>query len=446
MATVFSIEDVVDVIIAIGDRPVTSRDFGTPVILTTTNVFSDQVTEITNISSVASAGISTSSPLYKMVSNVLGKTFSPKRVLIAKRALTDFSVNFTVANSSAYTVNVVAYNTGTSTRYNKSFTYTSDSSATNTEIATGLAALIEADSDIGGLVAASNSSGVLVIAPTASAPLSVGIVTANGYVTETSSETAATGMDNAFGSRQDFFYVLSTDQTTTTILALANWAESNKRGYFVSSAAADVYASGSSDVLSQLQAFQYNNTVFTSSLSANTDFPDAALVSVDANTTPGASDLYAKTLTGSAISNFTSTQVSYVKDKGGNVYINRGGSGWYEPGDTVSGRTWDVTKGSLWLEARAEEAIFGVIKRESDMGRKIPYTDLGIQMIDSALRSVLDQAVGNKFLSKYYTYPPLAEDVSDEDKANRVLNLEFTGELAGGIRTVQIRGYLVLSL
>lgn len=443
--TIFSIEPVADVIIAVGARPLPTLDFFTPMIIASHNLYSDQVKEYTSLSSIAADGFSTTSALYKQASNVFGGAFAPYRILVGKRGLTSYSVNFDVTNSTAYTVNVKVYNTGTSTRYSKDFTYTSDSSATNAEIAAGLAALIEADSDVGGLVAASNSSGVLVVAPTASAPLSVGAVTSNCYMTETASETAASAIATAYESRTDFFYVLSPDQTSTTQLGLAAWAEANDREYFTATSASDVYASGSSDIASQLAALSYNNTIIISTLTAHKDYPDAAAVGAEATTLPGSTDLYAKTLVGSATSNFTETQANYAKAKGASIYINRGGVGWLEAGNAVSGRPLDITKGALWLEATMQQDLFNLIKTQSDLGRKVPMTDAGIAMVDAVMKKRLDIAVKNGFVEEYTTSPPLAEDIPDTDRANRLLaNVPFEAQLTGALRSVTVRGYLVI--
>lgn len=63
----------------------------------------------------------------------------------------------TVQNSAAYTVSLSVAG------LEKLYTYTSDASATATEIADGLAALIEADTDVNALVSAANVSDTLAV-------------------------------------------------------------------------------------------------------------------------------------------------------------------------------------------------------------------------------------------------------------------------------------------
>jgi hypothetical protein len=86
-----------------------------------------------------------------------------------------------------------------------------------------------------------------------------------------------------------------------------------------------------------------------------------------------------------------------------------------------------------------------MIKRQRDLGKKVPFTQFGITMVDTVMRKRLEIAKSNVFIDSYKTFPPLAEDIADNDKANRLLpNVPFEAVLALSVRKVIIRGYLTI--
>lgn len=90
-----------------------------------------------------------------------------------------------------------------------------------------------------------------------------------------------------------------------------------------------------------------------------------------------------------------------------------------------------------------EEDIFGEIKRVSDLGKKIPYTQEGVEQIKAVMIMRLDEAVRNGYLASYEIFPPNVDEIATNDKANRLLpDLPFTGILAGAIHTIKINGYV----
>lgn len=443
MATDFPIEDVVDVIIAIADRSVSTRDFGTPLILSAHNLYTDRARTYTSTAAVAADGFSTSSNVYKMANAMFAGNFKPTNIVVGRRILTDYRCTFDVANDTTYTVSVKVSDGATT--FDKALSFVSDATATDVEIATGLASAIETDGDIGTLVVATESTGVLVVAPTVLATnlLSVGGVTTNITTTETSPETVTTALTAVLTETSNFFFVTSDSHDDTDLQNLAAWAESNKRIYPTSSQNTDIWTSATTDILSVLGGFSYNNTLLIAIEAADKEFPEASLVGEWAGLRPGSSTLHAKTLKGVTQTSLSTTEVGFITAKNGNSYVSRGGSGFFQDGVMVSGRFADIARGSLWLEARLEERIFGEIKRLSDLGLKIPYTDAGVSIITSVMGQTLDEAVQIQFLSGYQIFPPFVADIAANDKASRLLpDLPFTATLAGAIQKVVVRGFV----
>ena len=95
------------------------------------------------------------------------------------------------------------------------------------------------------------------------------------------------------------------------------------------------------------------------------------------------------------------------------------------------------------MNTTLEEDVFGLLKRKSDAGQKISYTDAGILMIAGVMEKRLAEAVTRGFLSEFSISPPFIEDIPDNDKANRTLaDIPFTATLAGAIHKITIRGYV----
>lgn len=437
----FDIEDIVDVSITLGDRPISVASFDIPMILVAHNVWTDRARIYTDADDLLDDGFADGSPIYKMVSDLFGGIKAPNQVVIGRRSLTDYRATFDVANATAYTI-TLSVNTG-SASFDKSFTYTSDADATGTEIAAGLAALIEADSDINSFVAASNTTSTLIVAPSSTGKVSMGAATSNITISSTSGETVATAISAIVDENDQWFFMLSDSHSSTDIQAMAEYAAANKKIYFVSSQEAAIFTSSTIDIASVLNGLQYDNTVLISHKSADKEFVEGAALGTVASSIPGVGNLFAKTLVGAPIDSLSNTEATFATNKKANIYIRRGGAGWLENGTVSSGRFFDVMHGSLALEARMQEAVFAMIKRISDLGKMLRFTNDGIREVVSEMKTVLDEFVRSGFLASYEVFPPKVEDISTNDKANRYLpDVPFEAVLGGAIHKCRINGYV----
>ena len=270
----FTIEDIVDVSITYGDRPISTRSFDIPLLLVSHNLWTDRTKIYTDADELLDDGFVDGSPAYKMATDLFSGIKKPRQIVLGRRELTDYRVTFDVANSTAYTINIYV-DTGSST-YTKAFTYTSDSDATASEIATGLAALIEADGDINASIAASNSSGTMVLAPQNNGLIHVGSVTTNLSISATSPETVGTALGEIVDENDAWFFILSPSHSSTDIQGLAEYSAGNKKIYFASSQEAAIVTSSTVDLASVLNGYQYDNTVLIYHKKADKDWPEAA--------------------------------------------------------------------------------------------------------------------------------------------------------------------------
>lgn len=356
MSDAYTIEDVVNVTITLGDRPISQANFSTPLLLVETGLAgvgepfeNTRVLTYTSTTAMTDDGFLSTDPAYKMAEKIFGGDNPPTQIKIA-------------------------------------------------------------DWDQTGL------------------------------------ETFATAIADVINTDSEWFFLLTDLHTNADVLAAAAWAEANKRMYIVSLQDADILTATPSNTLDDLQTLQYDNTFVFVHQDADTEFVEGGIIGAMAGLTPGTSTLHGKTLPGVASTTFTRTESDNVTSQNGNVYPQIASVGFFLEGNVVSGRYFDVIRGALYLEARMEEDIFAFIKRESDLGRKIPYTDNGVAMIEAVMYSRLQTSVDQGFLAsspRPKVFPPLVADVSAVDKAARLLpDVPFEATLAGAIHTVTIRGYV----
>lgn len=356
MTDAFTIEDIVDVIITLGDRPITQAGFSTPLLLVETNLTgageafeNDRVKIYTSVSSMIDEGFLVTDPAYRMAVKCFSGDNPPDKVLV-------------------------------------------------------------------------------------------------GNWDKTGGETLTEAVTAVAGVNSDFFFLLTDSHLQADVLEAAEWANANKRIYIVSLQDADIISATAGNTLEQLNALQYDNTMVLVHQDADAEFVEGGVVGAMAGLTPGVSTLHGKTLQGVAFTTFSRTESEAIESQKGNIYTRIGGVGFFRKGFMVSGRYFDIIRGSLYLEARMEEDVFGFIKRKSDLGTKVPYTDNGVNMIKGVMEKRLQISVDQGFLSDNpppRVIPPLVQDIPTNDKANRLLpDVPFEATLAGAIHTVKIRGYV----
>jgi len=183
------------------------------------------------------------------------------------------------------------------------------------------------------------------------------------------------------------------------------------------------------------------STVITEEQAGETSFPEAAWLGGQLPKTPGSITWKFKTLTGINPDTLTSTVVTNVQGKNANIYETIGGVNMIHEGVVASGEFIGVIRGVDWIQSRITEEVFTVLVNAD----KVPYTDAGVEMIKTAIQSVLEQAVDNGILvaNTITITAPKVADVSTANKANRFLpDVKFGATLAGAIHKVKIDGKL----
>jgi hypothetical protein len=111
-------------------------------------------------------------------------------------------------------------------------------------------------------------------------------------------------------------------------------------------------------------------------------------------------------------------------------------------GKVGSGEYIDIIHGCDWLKARIQNKVFTDLKKN----KKVPFNDIGIEIIKSALKSALDEGVKvAELLESYEITVPTRVEVPEDERAKRNLPyVSFTAPVQGAIHSTQIRGTVTL--
>lgn len=156
---------------------------------------------------------------------------------------------------------------------------------------------------------------------------------------------------------------------------------------------------------------------------------------------PGEATLKFKSLSGVSAISYTATQRTRLEARQMNYYRSQRGVSMIANGQTVGGSLpnyFDVRRDVDWLQDDQEAGVFAVLAAAA----KVPFTDEGISIVLKEVRASLDRAVQRGIITAGYVLTaPLAADVSDADKLNRILpDIKWTATLAGAVHGVTISG------
>jgi len=241
----------------------------------------------------------------------------------------------------------------------------------------------------------------------------------------------------------------------------ADFAEANKRLFIAQTSDANVIAAayvpaGVGDIASELrtQAHRMAGVIYHATDSVALDFAWMAnrlSVDPDTETTTWAHVTAAGFTPDVAL---TATAKSNALSKFCNLYLTLAGQG-----DTGEGRVGDGTFVDLivtrsWLEARLFEKYATILLRASNRGRKIAYTDQGIQAFIDGTMDILERGVQVGHFRRVapdddnpdgYPYARAAsvEDTPDADIEDRILRIEAAAIAAGAIHEVDVVAFIV---
>lgn len=429
-----SLDNIVSLTITVQDAAVSQAGFGTILIMTHEQGHTvGETVEYSTTAAMVTAGFSATGATVLCATAALGQSPGVTSVKVYVRATTPTTQTRvitvdTVKNSHEYSITL----NGTE------FTFTSDATATNLEIATGLDAAI----NVGTVPVTSTDNGD----GTFTLEEDVDGVTfgckLGPYLTQDDTTTDA-GIATDYAAAKvydnDFYGVAITSGSTLEAIALAAEVESDRKLFGVTTNDSDVLAGTAGNIALTLQAAAYTRT-FVIWNGDNWDYAATAWMGDRFPIDPGSSTWKFKTLAGVTYDDLTTTQVSNLDTADCNHYTRISSVNITREGTVASGRFIDITRGIDWLYARLQERIYTSLVNV----QKIPFTDQGIAVIEGDIRAQLQEAVGKGLIAadpEFTVSVPAAADVSTANKASRTLpDITFSATLAGAIHQVTIAG------
>lgn len=449
MATL--IDKVIEVTLAYGTAVIETARFDIPLIFTAHNATGNLVDVFTSSDAMLQAGFTTDSPAYKMASLMFQGVGAPDQVIVGKRTIAAFNITFVAVNNTVYTVTLKKG------AVSKTFSFTSDATATTAEIAAGLTALIGADATWGSQITASvGENDRLVLTPVNSNHVEVG-VGGNASISRATVSSILEDLSSVANENNTWFWMVCDSHDEAAVLNLAGYAQEHDKIYWMSSQDPDIASAADGNLLAELTSRGYNNTGFAMWRSdADSTYPEAAIVGAMAAADPGTTTLHGKTLVGVAPEKLSTTQETNIVAQNGNIYRREYGVNFYRDGRMVSGNFCDTIHHALWVKARVAESLFGLLKRQSDLLKGVRFTAKGLAQIKQAIYDnpinigILNESIANEVNTSEETgmkedlrptiYVPDRADISTDDITQRVLNgvvVEYV--YAGFIHYVKVK-------
>lgn len=262
-------------------------------------------------------------------------------------------------------------------------------------------------------------------------------------------KTPVQALTDLFNVDDTPYYVLCDSHTDANVTAIAAYAESLDKMYINSTQQAGALVSATTtDIGSVLQDAAYNHVLTIYNAAADSALAEAGVVGAMAALEAGTSTLEDKTLVGVTVDNLNATQRASLESKNVAYYMPIAGVNSVFNSKVASGQFFDTIVFSDWLKARLSEEIYGLLKRESDLGRKVSYDEAGFAKVRQACRRVIEigKARGSVSLdSEAIVRTPTRDEISEADRMNRILpNLVIEVPYSNAVHKVTVRAYVTV--
>ncbi len=235
----------------------------------------------------------------------------------------------------------------------------------------------------------------------------------------------------ALEANNDFFFVVSTDNTTESIKKLAELVQVHNKIYGVT-----VNSIADTKKLYELK----NDNTFVMYHDDVKAYAAEAMTVIMSYKVGGKTAKF-KTIQGVRSAKISTTELNELHEHKMFTYVEKLGVLQTTEGKVLSGEYIDIVLGEYWIRFKMEEAL----QRLALVNDKIPYTNAGIGMIVGACEAILSRAVEQGIVEKgqYKVDYKLREDVPSNDVAERKYDyVMWTAMLQGAIHTGQISGIL----
>jgi hypothetical protein len=438
------LSDIVNVTVSKSTANISRAGFGYALILGKTAKFHRiaWISQSDYASELATEGLVSGDAIYDAVVDHFAQNPAPTRVAIGQRKCARVTVTVdSVVNITDYTITVAT----DANRTARTYTYTSDGTATQTEIADGLAlAITNGETEVGATnvaddvqIDAVGGAGFGVQRPVAqSSLLTVGAAAST-------IEDSDDALDAIKILDDDWYGLCCADDGAVGEKAdqqlIVAWAETNRKLFIARTSDPACLSADTTSILYYIDngAYAYSAGIYHS-LGA-TEYIDAAWLGDRLPFDPGSQTWCFKTLSSITVDSLSTTQRGHIDNNDGNYYVTEA-----SVNITLWGRTGedyiDVTRGIDWLRVRMQEDLIALLIAQ----KKVAYTDKGIASVEAIIRKRLEQGVRNGLLAPLdadAVSVPAVADVSAANKTARSLTgVTFTADLAGAIHEITVTG------
>lgn len=424
-----NIDKIVDVQISRQTQSVAQAGFGVPLIIGPNAPFAN--TEVRTYFSLSAVleDFAEVDAEYIMASKIFGQDVRPEKIKIGLTTTPVAQVVTLTPNVASQAVQDYEV-----TINGQVFSFESDADPTAAEVVTGLIALINAASQP---VTASGTTTLVLTADVAGESFTYASSTNLPAVLTTPNNGIASDIQNAVNIDNEWYFLLTTATSDLVVKEAAKKIETLSKLYMFINADSDVMTGVDTDLVSELGALNYDRTGVFYTKANVASRGDAGLVGRVAPLDPGSETWAFKTIRNVVADTYLEGEEVNLDAKNANYYTNKAGLDITINGKNVSGEYIDVMRFIDFLTARMGEKVFGTIAASD----KVPFTDAGIAIIESDMRSVLELGIRVGGISEFTVTVPKAVNISAADKAARVLRgMNFTAKLTGAIHKTEIRG------
>lgn len=408
----------VSISVTSGGLTATRQGFGIPAIVSHNATFVERVRYYNTITDVA-ADFASDSPEYLAAAQMFAQSPSVSKIAVI-RVSTAVTQEYTITidavrNSHTYRISVKGEGVTSEV-----VEYTSDASATDGEIATGLVAALNAAT--GKNFTASGVSSPFTV--TADAPgewfsLEVDPNDLDCAQTHAASGVAAE-LTNALNESSDWYALVSLYNSTAYVAAVRAWAETNKRLYAADSSDTDGIkaVAGGGDTLDAIKTANVKYT-FGCYHQEPAAMLGASVMGLMLSYIPGEATWKFKSLANIAFSNLSATHRTNLIAKNANFIQKVAGLPFFQESTTGNGEFIDQRRGRDWLEQEIQLRVLeGLVNAP-----KVPFTDAGISSIKGQILGACKSGETNNYLveGQSVVSAPKLVDISAADKATRTL-------------------------
>jgi hypothetical protein len=238
----------------------------------------------------------------------------------------------------------------------------------------------------------------------------------------------------------DWYAMIADTRTMAQQQVIIPWVEANDKLYICASGDANVVDAASGDIADWAKTGKYDRTAvaYHPLHGTGTDpYMDAALLGKMLTKQPGSATWAFKTLVGVPVYSLTSAQITKALAKYAMFYTSVADVYVTQNGQVASGEFIDVIHGLDWLKARIQNKVFTPLTQLD----KIPYTDAGVDVATSQLRSALSEGTRYGILDEFDVTAPEVVDIASDKRAGRILpDVDWSARLAGAIHNIIING------